>query len=68
MVHLKLMHMPQGTNRNRTLRRAPDGREDDLDLAEVEELFRRFWRTWYCRLSPERVPAQLRRGSGGGGT
>ncbi len=45
---LKLMRLPHGTNRNRTLRRPTDAQEEEVDFAEVERLFRRFWRQW-CR-------------------
>lgn len=46
MAMLKLMRLPHGTNRNRTLRRATDAQEEEVDFAEVERLFRRFWRQW----------------------
>jgi hypothetical protein len=38
------MRLPRGTNRNRILRRPVDGEDEEVDLAEVEDLFRRFWR------------------------
>jgi len=44
---LKLMRLPHGTNRNRTLRRVVDAREEEVDFAEVERLLRRFWRQWH---------------------
>ena len=40
---LKLMRLPRGTNRNRTLHRPPDAPFDDVDYAVVDDLFRRFW-------------------------
>ena len=42
---LKLMRFPQGTNHNRTLKRAanPDAVQISAD-AGVQRLFRRFWR------------------------
>ena len=46
MTMLKLMHLPHGTNRNRTLRRATDAQEEEVNFVEVERLFRRFWRPW----------------------
>jgi hypothetical protein len=42
----KLMRLPRGTNRNRTLKRPSEWPEEEVDLAEVEHLFRRFWQRW----------------------
>jgi hypothetical protein len=51
---LKLMRFPQGTNHNRTLKRpvVADG-EINTD-AEVQRLFRRFWREQGCVVTHER--------------
>ena len=49
MSMLKLMRLPHGTNRNRTLRRTVEFKEEEIDLAEVERLFRRFWHQWRAR-------------------
>ncbi len=43
---LKLMRLPHGTNRNRTLRRPVEMHEEEVNFAEVEQLLRRFWRRW----------------------
>ena len=48
---LKLTRLPHGTNRNRTLRRPVELQDDEVDLAELGRLFRRFWRRWQL---PER--------------
>ena len=45
-MRLKLMRLPRGTNRNRTLRRMAEVCEEEMDFSEVERLFRRFWRQW----------------------
>ena len=51
---LKLMRLPHGTNRNRTLRRAVDEQEEEMNFAEVEQLLRQFWRRWRLkRLQPQ---------------
>lgn len=41
---LRLMRLPRGTNRNRTLRRPVEVAAEEVDMTEVEDLFRRFWR------------------------
>jgi hypothetical protein len=38
------MRLPRGTNRNRTLRRPTEVAAEEVDMTEVEDLFRRFWR------------------------
>lgn len=43
---LKLTRLPHGTNRNRTLRRQVDLQDEEIDIAELERLFSRFWRRW----------------------
>ena len=43
---LKLTRLPHGTNRNRTLRRSVDLHDEEVDLIELERLFRRFWHVW----------------------
>ena len=43
---LKLTRLPHGTNRNRALRRPVDSRQAEVDLAESQRLFRRFWKLW----------------------
>lgn len=48
MIKLKLMRLPHGTNRNRTLRRITEV-EEEVNAVEVEHLFRRFWRQWSKR-------------------
>ena len=48
MIKLKLMRLPHGTNRNRTLRRITEV-EEEVSVVEVEHLFRRFWRQWCKR-------------------
>ena len=45
-MKLKLMQLPHGTNRNRTLRKPVDLQDDELDLVELNRLFRRFWHQW----------------------
>ncbi len=49
MVKLKLMRLPHGTNRNRTLRRIVEAEDEEVTVVEVEHLFRRFWRQWHKR-------------------
>jgi len=49
MIRLKLMRLPHGTNRNRTLRRVIEADEEEVNIVEVEQLFRRFWRQWHKR-------------------
>ncbi len=46
---LKLIRLPHGTNRNRTLRRQVEFKEEEVDFVEVDRLFRRFWRQWHSR-------------------
>jgi len=43
-MNLKLANLPYGTNRNRTVRR--DGSTEQVNLDDVEALFRRFWKVW----------------------
>lgn len=43
---LKLMRLPQGTHRSRLMRRPGEILEEEVDFAEVERLFRRFWREY----------------------
>ena len=43
-MSLKLIRLPEGTNRSRILRRSVDLYDEEVDLAELERLFRRFWR------------------------
>ena len=57
---LKRMHLPHGTNRNRTLRRQVEFAEEDVDFVEVDRLFRRFWHQWHSR---SLVAAQRQYGS-----
>jgi len=52
---LKLMKLPHGTNRNRTLRRQAEMREEEVDFTEVERLFRRFWQQWRMGAEPVRA-------------
>jgi hypothetical protein len=44
---LKLIRLPQGTNRSHILRRSVDLHDEEINLAELERLFRRFWRVWH---------------------
>ena len=46
---LKLMRLPHGTNRNRTLRRPVEYKEEEVDFVEVGRPFRRFWHQWHSR-------------------
>jgi hypothetical protein len=49
---LKLIRLPQGTNRSRMLRSSVDLYKE-VDLAELERPFRRFWRVWHKSLQNE---------------
>ena len=42
---LKLIRLPQGTSH--ILRRSVDLHDEEINLAELERLFRRFWRVWH---------------------
>ena len=46
---LKLMRLPHGTNRNRTLRQQVEFKEEEVDFVEVDRLFHRFWHQWHSR-------------------
>ncbi len=50
---LKLIRLPQESNRYRTLRRSVDLHDEEVDLAELEPLFRRFWRVWHKSVQNE---------------
>ena len=43
-MSLKLIRLPEGTNRSRILRRSVNLYDEEIDLAELKRLFRRFWR------------------------
>ena len=47
-MSLKLIRLPEGTNRSRILRRLVD-----LYDEELERLFRCFWRVWHKSLQNE---------------
>ena len=63
MVRLKLMRLPHGPNRNRTLRRAAELSADELSLVAVAPLFRRFWQLWRQGAMGRRDTAAERGGS-----
>ena len=52
-MSLKLIRLPEGTNRSRILRRSVDLYDQEVDLPELERLFRRFWRVWHKSLQNE---------------
>ena len=52
-MSLKLIRLPEGTNRSRILRRSVNLYDEEFDLAELERLFRRFWRVWHKSLQNE---------------
>ncbi len=54
---LKLMRLPHGTNRNRTLRRSVEEHEEEVNFAEVEQLLRRFWHRWRLKTLQPQVAA-----------
>lgn len=54
---LRLMRLPRGTNRNRTLRRGTEAGDEDVSLEEVQRVFRRFWRFWEERVGGHGVAA-----------
>ncbi len=45
-MKLKLMRLPHGTNRNRTLRKQVELQTVDVDMIDLNRLFRRFWHRW----------------------
>ena len=52
-MSLKLIRLPEGTNRSRSLRRAVNLYDEEVDLAELERLFRCFGRVWHKLLQNE---------------
>jgi hypothetical protein len=45
-MKLKLMRLPHGTNRNRTLRKQVELQEVDVSLVDINRIFLRFWHRW----------------------
>lgn len=46
-MSLKLIRLPEGTNRSRIFRDSVNLYDEEIDLAELKRLFRRFWRVWH---------------------
>ena len=52
-MSLKLIRLPEGTNRSRIFRHSVNLYDEEVALAELERLFRRFWRVWHISLQNE---------------
>ena len=46
MTSTQQPQLAPGTSRNRELRSTVDVQDEELDFAELERLFRRFWWLW----------------------
>lgn len=63
---LKLMRLPHGTNRNRTLRRPMEMQKEEMNFAEIEQLLRRFWCRWRLKTLPPQAAVTVANVASGG--